>query len=278
MFGPARGPKAGGMSTIVMAIVCLLLASPPAGAEPPLDRATHSGRHLFERETFGGNGRTCATCHVQPTGTVSPADAQALFAKDPHAPLFLGDGSDDGHGNGARRMLADATILVDVPLASNVRLVSDPTARTVTLVRGIPTVNDTPALDPVLMLDGREPDLVSQARGAILGHAAATVLPTSEELERIARFERRLFSAPLLRGLAQGRTALALPEGRTDSERRGERFFEDRLDPSDPKVGLCATCHSGPLLNETNELIPVPPLRRGGRFQEIGRASCRERV
>ena len=30
------------------------------------------GRRLFERETFGGNGRTCETCHSQDTGTVSP--------------------------------------------------------------------------------------------------------------------------------------------------------------------------------------------------------------
>jgi cytochrome c peroxidase len=259
-----------------VAIACILLAARPGRAEPSLDgagepiaRTIRSGRHLFERETFGGNGRICATCHLQATGTLSPADAQALFAKDPNAPLFLADGSDDGQGNGVSRILADATILVQVPLAPNVRLRSDPTARTVTLARGIPTVKNTPALDPVLMLDGREKDLMSQARGAALGHAAAPAPPSSEELERIARFERRLFSAPSLRGLARGRTALALPDGTTDAERRGRRFFEDRLDPADPKVGQCALCHSGPLLNETNELIPVPPFGRGGRFQTV---------
>jgi cytochrome c peroxidase len=110
---------------------------------------------------------------------------------------------------------------------------------------------------------------MSQALGAALGHAAATAPPSSEELERIARFEGRLFSASSLRGLARGRTELALPDGTSDAERRGRRFFEDRLDPSDREVGLCAACHSGPLLNETNELIPVPPRRRGGRFQDV---------
>ena len=257
-------------------IACILLAARPGRAEPSLDgtgeatdRPIRSGRHLFERETFGGNGRTCATCHLHTTGTLSPADAQARFAKEPNAPLFLTDGSDDGQGNGVSRMLADATILVQVTLAPNVRLVSDPTARTVTLARGIPTVRNTPALDPVLMLDGREKDLMSQARGASLGHAAATAPPSSKELERIARFERRLFSAPSLRGFALGRTALALPDGTSDAERRGRRFFEDRLDAFDKKVGLCAACHSGPLLNETNELIPVPPFRRGGRFHDV---------
>jgi hypothetical protein len=41
------------------------------------------------------------------------------------------------------------------------------------------------------MQDGREKDLMSQALGAALGHAAAIAPPSSEELERIARFERR---------------------------------------------------------------------------------------
>jgi hypothetical protein len=255
----------------IVTIACVLLAARGRAEVTPdtVDDTLRSGRNLVERETFGGNGRTCATCHPSTTGTVSPADAQARFAKDPRDPLFLADGGDDGQGNGVSRMLADATILVRVPLAPNVRLVSDPTARTVTLARGIPTIKNTPALDPVLMQDGRQPDLASQALGAVLDHTAATALPGPEVLERIARYERRLFSAPTLRGLARGRTDLPLPEGKTDAERRGRRFFEDRLDPTDPRVGFCAVCHSGPLLNETNELIPVPPRARGGRFQSV---------
>jgi hypothetical protein len=41
-----------------------------------------------------------------------------------------------------------------------------PTARTVTLARGIPSVKNTPALDPVLMSDGRQENLLTQALGA----------------------------------------------------------------------------------------------------------------
>jgi hypothetical protein len=63
------------------------------------------GRRLFERETFGGNGRTCLTCHSSNTGTVSPQDAVARFQANPHDPLFVHDGSDDGNGNGVTRML-----------------------------------------------------------------------------------------------------------------------------------------------------------------------------
>src|SRR5262245_54409475 len=73
-------------------------------------------RRLFERETFGGNGRTCRTCHGHKTGTISPAEAQRRFYVNPEDPLLVHDGSDDGHGNGVTRMLEHATILVEIPL------------------------------------------------------------------------------------------------------------------------------------------------------------------
>jgi cytochrome c peroxidase len=230
-----------------------------------------TGRHLFESETFGGNGRTCRTCHSRDTGTVSPADAQQRFVTDPDDPLFRADGSDDGLGHGIVRMLTDATILMRVPLAPNVSLASDSDARTVVLRRGIPTTLNTPALDPVLMYDGRQPDLSSQALGAIIDHAQPTRLPTREELDLIADFQqtRSFFSSNMLFRFARAGVSPALPTGSTDSERRGRRFFEDVPVSGDSKPGICATCHSGPMLNETNEFIPVPPLGRGGRFQTV---------
>jgi cytochrome c peroxidase len=60
-------------------------------------------------ETFGGNGRTCQTCHTEKTKTVSPEDARQRFEIDRDDPLFAHDGSDDCQGNGVRRMLADAS-------------------------------------------------------------------------------------------------------------------------------------------------------------------------
>src|SRR5687767_4135230 len=72
------------------------------------------GKRLFEQETFGGNGRTCLTCHSRDTGTVSPEDAQRRFAENPRDPLFLHDGSDDGKGKGVTRMLSEATFLVEI--------------------------------------------------------------------------------------------------------------------------------------------------------------------
>jgi cytochrome c peroxidase len=69
-------------------------------------------KRLFEKETFGGNGRTCLTCHSGKFGTVSPADALERFLDNPNDPLFVHDGSDDFQGNGVTRMLTDATVLL----------------------------------------------------------------------------------------------------------------------------------------------------------------------
>jgi cytochrome c peroxidase len=237
------------------------------------------GKQLFERATFGGNGRTCRTCHNQETGTVSPQDAQQRFRKDPNDLLFLLGGSDDGHGHGVTRMLKDATVLVTVPLAPNVRLADDPGARSVVVRRGISTTLNTPALDPVLTADGREPSLQAQAARAILDHAQGSV-PSAEELSAIASFEksRGFFSSRALRRFALDRGAAPqLPQGNTDSEKRGRRFFEDVPPDANQglKPGLCAHCHSGPLMNQTNKFaaafIPSPaPIPAGQRFLSVG--------
>jgi cytochrome c peroxidase len=122
------------------------------------------------------------------------------------------------------------------------------------------------------MWDGRHHTLDTQAKAAVLGHAAATRAPTAKELERIAEFERSrpFFSSHSLWSFAVSGRAPLLPIGRTESEKRGREFFEDApIEKGNAKRGICAVCHSGPLLNETNEFIPVAPRRRGGRFQSI---------
>ncbi|HEY7285685.1 MAG TPA: hypothetical protein VH497_09595 [Vicinamibacterales bacterium] len=232
------------------------------------------GKHLFDLETFGGNGRTCLTCHSRQTGTVSPQDALARFQADPLDPLFIHDGSDDGQGHGVSRMLADATVLVNISLPPNVRLVGS-NDRFVTLRRGIASTLNTPALDPVLMLDGRQPNLEQQAIGAIHDHAQAAA-PKAEDLIRIKQFQLTdaFFTSPALRSLANGGPAPSLPAGSTESEKRGRKFFEDV--PPDPtqgfRPGLCAHCHSGALLNQTNRFAPDfigIPIPTGTRFMSV---------
>ena len=199
--------------------------------------------------------------------------------KNPNDPLFLHDGSDDGLGNDVTRMLTHATVLMTIPLAPNVTLADDPDATTVVLRRGIATTLNTPALDPVLMLDGRQPDLESQAAGAIVDHAQG-VVPSEADLHALAEFQKTsaFFSSPALRRFALKKSdAPGLPRGRTPSEKRGRRFFEDvPPNPDDGLTsGLCAHCHSGPLLNTTNEFaqlfIPSPaPIPAGQRVLSVG--------
>lgn len=263
-------------SAVLVCLVTVLCSAQSSIASPEHAR---DGKQLFERETFVGNGRTCRTCHSQSTGSVSPQEAQKRFRKDPNDPLFLGDGSDDGLRHGVTRMLKDATVLVTIPLPPNVRLADVPGARSVVLRRGIPTTLNTPALDPILMLDGRQPSLQSQAARAIVDHAQGSV-PSLEELSAIAAFQKTkdFFSTPALRRFALDRgPAPGLPQGHTASEKRGRRFFEDV--PPNPaqglKPGLCAHCHSGPLMDQTNQFaaafIPSPaPIPAGQRFTTIG--------
>jgi cytochrome c peroxidase len=243
----------------------------PPPFPPPPDLL--EGQRLFDRETFGGNGRTCLTCHSAATGTVSPEDARRRFRRDRRDPLFLHDGSDDGQGEGVSRMLNDATILMTIDLPASVTVADEPGATSVVLRRGIPTTINTPALDPVLMYDGRQPDLQSQAKGAIHDHAQATEEPTDDQLDLIKKFQQtddRFFSSSELRLFARGGPAPGLPEGRTPSEKRGRRFFVDSAGGADGKDGLCAGCHSGPMLNQTNEfLTPITGDLPGTRFQNV---------
>jgi hypothetical protein len=58
---------------------------------PALSRVDQ-GRSLFARETFGGNGRTCASCHrPDDRFALSPEAIAELFATDPSDPLFVAE-------------------------------------------------------------------------------------------------------------------------------------------------------------------------------------------
>lgn len=253
------------------ALVAFVIAIPQGRGQQDGPEGSEASRRLFTKEEFGGNGRTCDTCHSLRTGTVSPQDALQRFFGDSRDPLFRFDGSDDGNGHGVTRMLRDATILVEIPLPPTVSVADDPNARSVILRRGIPTTKNTPALDRVLMVDGRDQDLSAQAAHAIERHFQARVPPISDLLG-IAQFEltEPFFSSSELRKFARGGPAPQLPEGKTASEMRGRLFFIDAPITGDGRKGACAACHSGPMLNQTNaflaQALPVPA---GTRFQTV---------
>lgn len=216
------------------------------------------GQRLFDEETFGGNGRSCATCHPPGTGTLSPADVQFRFSFFGLVdPLFRHDGFDDGI-SGVTRIREHATIRIELELPPYMTLKNDPTRRTIVVSRAIPTTRNTPALDDVFMSDLRNATLEEQALGAIVGHAKSTVAPTALQLELIAEFERespRFFSSPVLRQFAKGGPPPALPAGDTESQRRGRAFFVEAPFTKGGKDGLCAMCHSGPMLNRSGKAL-----------------------
>jgi hypothetical protein len=240
------------------------LLAPPFDQQCRLARL-EEGRRLFEEETFGGNGRTCLTCHSKKTGTFSQRDVAKRLSKDPFDPLFVHDGLDDGLF-GTSRIEELATIRITLPLPVHLSLADDPLATEVVLNRGTPTTRNTPALDAALMHDLRDPNLQSQALGAIHGHAQNTVEPSALELELIAEFQRtdpQFFSDGRLRQFARTGLPPELPAGTTESEQRGRLFFVDAPFQPPSTDGVCALCHSGPMLNQTNQfarfVLRAPP-------------------
>jgi cytochrome c peroxidase len=235
-------------------------------------RRFEEGRRLFDEETFQGNGRTCLTCHSMTTGTFSPEDARQRLAANPGDPLFVGDGLDDGV-SGTSRIETHATVRVEIPLPPRVKLANDPSATSVTLLRGTPTTRNTPALQPVFMYDGRDLTLEAQALGAIRAHAQNGFEPTPLQLELIAEFQRsspRFFSSLPLFLFAHGGPPPRLPNGVTASEKRGRAMFDDVPITPGSTRGLCAMCHSGPMLDVSNEFNIFLPDLPGLRFFGVG--------
>jgi cytochrome c peroxidase len=215
-----------------------------------------NGKKLFERETFGGNGRTCLTCHSKLTGTLTLADVQQMIDKaDPDDRFLLHDALDDD-GVGTTRVQAHGTIRLTIPLPPWVTMEDDPGATHVTVFRGIPSTRNTPALDPILNHDGRPATVQEQALGAIHDHYQNTVEPTTAQLEAIAEFQRtnaHFFSSDELKEFAAGGPPPELPPGITPAEQRGRRFLVDAPFAPPSKDGICALCHSGPMLNTVNQ-------------------------
>jgi cytochrome c peroxidase len=234
------------------------------------------GKKLFDKETSGGNGRTCLTCHSKDTGTLTLSDVQRIIEKADPSDAFLIHDALDEDGVGTTRVQAHGTIRMTIPLPPWVSLADDPGATHVTVFRGIPSTRNTPALDPILLYDGRSPTLQEQALGAIHDHNQNTVEPTAAQLDAIAEFQRtdpRFFSSPALRKFATTGAPPELPPGITSAEKRGRTFLVDAPFNPPSKRGICALCHGGPMLNTINQAhsdftggVPRP----GVRFFNIG--------
>ena len=108
------------------------------------------GKKLFDKETFGGNGRTCLTCHNKATGTLTLADVQQIIDKRDPTDAFLVHDALDEDGIGTTRVQAHGTIRMTIPLPPWISLADDPGATHVTVFRGIPSTRNTPRPDTAL--------------------------------------------------------------------------------------------------------------------------------
>jgi hypothetical protein len=98
-------------------------------------------KKIFDKATFGGNGRVCSTCHIGQTGTFNPEQAQALFNRDPNNLLFRSIDSDDGVGTNFNRLLNHATVRIPLALPANAEILGEPGNQTAVVVRGTPSTN-----------------------------------------------------------------------------------------------------------------------------------------
>jgi hypothetical protein len=231
---------------------------------------------LFDHETFGGNGRTCVTCHMPATGTITLQAVAARLAASPNDPLFRHDAMDNGV-SGTSRITTHGTIRVELDLPPNISLAGNPDRRQIIVNRGVPSTMNSPALDGkgamgALMLDLRHSNLRDQALAAIQGHAVATIDPSFDQLAAIAEFQQRdarFFSSPALHSFANGGSAPSLPTALNEAESRGAVFFQNVF--PNGRAGECALCHSGPGLNEVNQFGPqTVGLPQGAKFGNVG--------
>ena len=235
------------------------------------------GRDLFFNETFDGNDRTCETCHLRrnvfDNFDLTPQDAQAIFAADPTDPLFRAIDSDDGAGQDYSTLLNHGLTRVSLPLPPNVTVqeVNSPLVKVdpvtgvtyVTVLRSVPSIENS-ALEENLSWDGRAgADLEAQVEGAVNAHYEPGRQPTASEKDDLEFFQERFFTNLKLRLYANNFPPPELPQAPAgqawDSERRGRDFFVSQGPIDANHRGLCATCHSGPMLDTTDDANPVQP-------------------
>jgi cytochrome c peroxidase len=77
------------ISRLLVALTATMTLAFSSGSNPSLSQALSQdelgieldGKKLFDKETFGGNGRTCQTCHSKRTGTLTLEDVQRIIKK-----------------------------------------------------------------------------------------------------------------------------------------------------------------------------------------------------
>src|SRR5881296_4386105 len=224
-------------------VVCALVGlSGCKSASPPPDRLSQlvaKGQDLFFNETFGGNGRTCGTCHpAENNFTIDPAFI-ATLPKD--NPLFVAEFNPALRENFENPALMREFGLIRENLDGFDDLTNKFVMRGVPHVLGLRTsVASAGGPRTGWSGDGAPGDksLRSFATGAVIQHFPKTLnrvagvdfrLPTAEELDALEAFQLSL-------GRQQDLT-LPLPL-KGIVPKRGQEIFLDN------SLGKCNLCHS----------------------------------
>ena len=148
------------------------------------------GEHLFFNETFGGNGRTCGTCHRRDNNlTIDPRYIASLPASDP---LFVSE------FNPALAGLEDSDLLRGPRglILENVDGFDQPP-----VFRAPPSLHNV-SLTPPFGLSGEFMSIADFTVGAIAQHFPKSLarvagvdfkLPTQEELDALVAFQESIF-------------------------------------------------------------------------------------
>jgi hypothetical protein len=229
------------MPWLVSAAVFSVLAGcakPPALPLPPQEELIARGRDLFFKETFGGNGRTCGTCHpAENNFTIDPAFIARLPSDNP---LFVAEFVPALKENFESPKLMREFGLIRENLDGFDDLANKFVMRGVPHVLGLRASVASPQGPRTGWSgDGAPGDgsLRSFALGAVVQHFTKTLnrvagvdfrLPTDAELDALEAFQ-----------LSLGRQAdltLPLPLKGTVAKRGQEIFLDNRL-------GKCNICH-----------------------------------
>jgi mono/diheme cytochrome c family protein len=212
--------------------------SPPDKPPDPQAALVAKGRDLFFNETFGGNGRTCGTCHREERSfTIDPAFIATLPQTDP---LFVAEFNPALSRNFENPRLMRAFGLILENLDGFDDLENRFTMRGVPHVLGLRVSVASPQGPRTGWSgDGAPADgsLRAFATGAVIQHFPKTLdrvagvdfrLPTEEELDALEAFQLSLGR--------QEDLALPLALKGTVPKRGQEIFLDDRL-------GKCNVCH-----------------------------------
>ncbi len=235
---------------VVVLFVCLYSLFPGLPANTGSDLVA-KGEDIFFNETFGGNGRTCVTCHrPEDNWRITPAFIATLPDDDP---LFAHEFMPEFRENFEKADLLREWGLILMNPDGFDDLENDFVMRTVNSLRSVRTsIEGMPHEGMENQLDFMEPltgwagdgapgdgSLRSFAIGAIIQHMPRTLarepgvdfrLPTDEELDALEAFMLTLGR--------QEELSLPLPL-KGDLALRGQDLFIDR----DNKNGRCNVCH-----------------------------------